>query len=76
MSQRGREASLLAGNAHRPVTGGAREIYFSSQLVAALGGTMQLATEIEAEAVKLIRRHERYAKDLSDEFQATESAHG
>ncbi len=30
---------------------------------------MQLATEIEAEAVKLIRRHERYAKDLSDEFK-------
>lgn len=30
---------------------------------------MQLADEIQTEALKLIRRHERYAKDLSDEFK-------
>lgn len=30
---------------------------------------MQLADEILIEAQKLIRRHERYAKDLSDEFK-------
>ena len=50
------------------VTMHAREVYFSVQPVVFVERIVQLADEIQTEAQEPIRRRERYAQALSDEF--------